>query len=216
MWVLIGGVAPAVAGFGLFCLSNHLILRNTRGKIYERPGDCPKRQIGIVFGCAKHVSHGGPNLHYQYRVEAAAALYREGKVALLLVSGDNHAVGYDEPTNMMRDLVKLGVPEDSITRDYAGFSTLDTVVRAKRIFGVEEAILITQNYHLPRALYVARRKGLDAIGFAAREPSLRNSILTKTREVVARTATFGDVNLWWRQPRFLGPKEPIVLGAKVD
>jgi SanA protein len=179
-------------------------------KMYADPTTCPANDIGILFGCGKFVD-GRPNQFYLYRIRAAARLYKAGKIKHLLVSGDNHAVGYNEPETMKRDLVQQGVPATAITCDYAGFSTFETVMRAKEIFGVQTATLITQRYHLPRALYLAAVHGVKAIGYEAREPAGNQTVKFKIREVIARIITFGDVHLGIRHPKFLGKKEYIII-----
>jgi SanA protein len=180
--------------------------------MYASPQTCPANDIGIVFGCGKYVAGGRTNLYYVYRIQAAADAYKAGKVKHILVSGDNHVVNYNEPENMKQDLIKAGIPEAAITLDYAGFSTFETLIRAKEVFGIHTATLITQSFHLPRALYIANALGIQAIGYAAREPygSLR-TWKTEVREILARAATFGDLHIWNRKPRFLGKKEFIVI-----
>ncbi len=172
--------------------------------IYTNASTCPTHAIGIVFGCVKVLPNGKSNLYYLYRIRAAAELYKAGKVKHLLVSGDNHSVKYNEPKLMKRDLVQLGVPESDITCDFAGFSTFETIVRAKEIFGVDEATLITQRFHLPRALYIAAAHNLTAIGYEAKDPKGIRTLKTKIREIAARVVTFGDINIWGRNPKFIG------------
>jgi len=176
------------------------------------PQNCPANEIGIVFGCGKYVPGGRTNLYYLYRIQAAADLYKAGKLKHILVSGDNHVVGYNEPETMKQDLIKEGVPETAITLDYAGFSTFETLIRAREVFGVQSATLITQTFHLPRALYIAEAQGMQVVGYAAKEPyqSLQ-TWKTELREVLARAATFGDLHIWNRKPKFLGKKEIIVI-----
>jgi SanA protein len=180
-------------------------------KIYTDISTCPTNNIGILFGCGKFMNDGQTNLYYLYRIRAATALYKAGKVKHLLVSGDNHTEKYNEPETMKRDLVQAGIPASAITCDYAGFSTFETVVRAKEIFGVHEATLVTQPYHLPRALYIAAAHGIKAIGYGAKERAFLDSPKTKLREIPARIATYGDINIWGRKPRFLGKKEYIII-----
>jgi SanA protein len=179
-------------------------------KMYADLTICPANDIGILFGCGKFVD-GRPNQFYLYRIQAAARLYKAGKIKHLLVSGDNHAVGYNEPETMKRDLVQHGVPAAAITCDYAGFSTFETIIRAKEIFGVQEATLITQRYHLSRALYLAAVHGIKAIGYEVREPPGKQTVKLKIREVIARIITYGDVHLGVRHPKFLGKKEYITI-----
>lgn len=181
------------------------------GKIYTQVADCPANDIGILFGCAKIVNQGRRNLYYIYRIRAAADLYAAGKVKHLLVSGDNHIKSYNEPETMQRDLMAAGVPKVAITLDYAGFSTFETLTRARQIFGVRSATLITQPSHLPRALYLAQHEGIVAVGYSATEPTGQNAARVKLREVAARFGMYGDLYLWGRQPKFLGKQEFIVI-----
>lgn len=119
--------------------------------------------VAIVLGAAVHAD-GRPSPWLAYRLDVAADLYTSGRVEAILVSGDNRRVGYDEPTAMRDYLVGLGVPSEAIALDYAGFDTYDTCVRARRIFGVDQALLVSQDFHVSRAVAVCRSAGLDARG----------------------------------------------------
>lgn len=140
-------------------------------------------------------------------------LYRSGKVRHLLVSGDNHTTGYDEATDMRDALVSVGVPTNAITCDYAGFRTLDSVLRANSVFGLNRFTIVTEEFHCPRALWIARRHGLDAVAFAAPDLNARWSARVKAREVLARAWCALDLYLLNRKPKFPGPSEPILLSS---
>ena len=132
---------------------------------YTKAADVPKRPVAIVFGAREN--NGTPSPYLQFRVEAAVALYNEGTVKKLLMTGDNSTPGYDEPTAMKKAALGYGVKPEDIVLDYAGFSTYDSCYRAKHIFGVTSAVLVTQNYHLPRALFTCLGVGIDSVGYGA-------------------------------------------------
>jgi len=188
--------------------------RTANGRIFRSADAVPEREVGLVLGTSKETRHGKPNLHFNQRIEAAAALYRAGKVRHLLVSGDNHVASYDEPDDMRGALLAAGVPASAITCDYAGFRTLDSVVRAQEIFGLSQCTIISEEFHCPRALWIARRHGLDAIAFAAPDVGLKSwSLRADVREQLARGWCAVDLYLLQRALKFLGPKEPILLSA---
>jgi len=168
----------------------------------------PPVHAAVVLGCARTLRDGQANLYYQNRIRAAADLYARGKVRAIVVSGDNHVKGYDEPTDMKEDLVARGVPADRIVCDYAGFRTLDSVVRARKVFGLGNFLIVSQPFHVRRALFLARGFGCDAYGYAAADVSGRASLKTRVREQFAKVAALVDVVLR-RRPKFLGPLEAV-------
>ena len=170
-------------------------------------------QIALVLGTAPNLGDGRPNAFYWQRLRAAAKLYMSGEVAGILVSGDNGRRDYDEPSTMRRDLASLGVPLAAITRDYAGFSTFDGVVRAREVFALNEVIIISQGFHVERALFLAEATGLRARAFDAGEISGVSGWRVRLREIAARLSTMGDLALWGREPRFLGPIEEVHVVA---
>lgn len=172
------------------------------------PAAAPPAQAALVLG-AQVRPDGQPSAMLEDRVRAAAALYRDRRVAKVLVSGDHGTVGYDEVGTMRRRLLSLGVPAQDIFEDHAGFDTWDSMVRAKHVFEVKTAIVVTQRFHLARALWLARRAGLRASGLAADARSYGSITRTlQAREVVARVKAVGDV-VTGAGPRFLGPRHPI-------
>ncbi len=174
----------------------------------------PERRVALVLGANPLTSSGHPNLHFVYRMDATAALFHAGKIGHVLVSGDNHFSTYDEPTAMKAALVARGVPAEAITCDFAGFRTLDSVKRAQAVFGLTQCTIVTQRYHLPRALEIARVCGLDAIGFCTSDLPIRHSLRTELREIIARTMATIDLYVLHRQPRFTGPFEPIIISER--
>ena len=187
--------------------ANILIRSASKGRLYADVQDIPHRPAALVLGCSRQLANGSPNLFFIKRVDAAARLFHAGKVDYLLVSGDNRFTHYDEATDMKNALVDLGVPADRVACDYAGLRTLDSVVRAKAVFGQTNITVVSQRFHNQRALYIAQRHGIDAIGFNAGEVVFRHSFKTKLREQFARVKTVLDI--WFG-------KRPRHLGAPVD
>ena len=206
---MIAGVSILMA-MATIIASGLLVKYSAKGLTYSEVSSIPNRRVGIVLGCSRQLANGRKNLFFAYRVLSAAQLFKAHKVDYLIVSGDNHVVGYDEPTDMKEALINAGVPEERVYCDFAGFRTLDSIVRAKEIFGQSSITVISQKFHNQRAIYIAKRKGIDAIGFNAREVDSRNSFRTKLREHLARVKAVLDVNLLRTQPKFLGPR--IVIG----
>ena len=194
----------------LLCLlalyySNKWVVNNAKDNIYSNTLNTPKNKVGLVLGTSKYLNHGTLNLFYKYRIAAAIKLFNAGKIEYIIVSGDNGREGYDEPSDMMRDLIAAGIPKDKIYPDYAGFRTLDSVVRSKEIFGQEKVTIISQQFHNERALYIARKKGINAIGFNAQDvpKSLGRSVYQ--REYFARVKMMLDLFLH-KNPKYLGEK----------
>ncbi|QCE41848.1 vancomycin high temperature exclusion protein [Psychroserpens sp. NJDZ02] len=190
-------------------LANFHINYNAEGKLYSTIDTIPKNRVGLVLGAGKYVGHSNRvNLYYKYRLEAAFLLYQNKKIEYLLISGDNSTADYDEPSTFKQDLMLLGVPEDKIILDYAGFRTLDSVVRAKKIFGLNSFTIISQQFHNERAIYLAENNDLNVIAFNAKAIKGRYGFRTKVREYLARTKAIIDIVIN-KQPKFLGPKIEI-------
>lgn len=207
-------IALSLLAAGLALWAGRACQKAARGHLYFSLDSVPSNEVALVLGTSKTLRSGKPNLHFNQRIDAAAALYRAGRVKHFLVSGDNHIKGYDEPTDMRDALVAAGVPAIAITRDYAGFRTLDSVLRARSVFGLSNFVIVTEEFHCPRALWVARRHGLDAVAFAAPDVSLAGwSMRVKIRESLARVWCAADLYLFHRSPKFPGPPEPIRLSS---
>ena len=198
----------AVIGFLILITSRLVTGLYARPRIYSAQ-DVPNRRVAIVFG-AGLLRNGIATPVLQDRVQTAANLYFSGKVEKLLMSGDNRFVDYNEPAVMRQVALSLGVPEDAIVLDYAGRRTYDTCYRAKVIFGVSEAILVTQAFHLPRAIYLCNKLGVDSVGVEADQRVYRKSsvLYWNTRELLASAAALWDVNISHPVP-VLGDPEPI-------
>ncbi|PSW13480.1 SanA protein [Photobacterium rosenbergii] len=177
-------------------------------RIFDNTQATPARSIGLVLGTSKYIAKS-LNPYYQYRIDAALQLYQEGKVNILLLSGDNAHRSYNEPWTMKRDLLRSGIPEQDIVLDYAGFRTLDSVVRAKSVFDANHFVIITQRFHCERALFIADRNQIDAICLSVPEPKGLAGLKIRTREVLARIKALIDVYILDMKPKFAGPKEPI-------
>ena len=206
-------LALVILSLAALLWSDHACQSAAAGRIFRTVDAVPQNDVAMVLGTGKLTARGFPNLHFRQRIAAAAALYQAGKVRHLLVSGDNHIKSYDEPTDMRDALVAAGVPTNAITCDYAGFRTLDSVLRAKSVFGLTNFTIVTEEFHCPRALWIARQHGLDAVAFAAPDLSPRWSARVKAREVLARAWCALDLYVLARQPKFPGPREPILLSA---
>lgn len=203
VWI-IGLCLAAIVGAGA------LVRAAARGRTYADVAAIPHRRVGVVLGCAPRLADGRRNLFFCHRITAASRLFASRKVDYLIVSGDNHVVGYDEPTEMKSALVAAGVPDARIYCDYAGFRTLDSVVRARSVFGQTDITLVSQAFHNQRAIFIARHRGIDAIGFNAADVDSRNSLRTRLREQFARVRTVLDVCVFRTRPRFGGP--PVAVG----
>lgn len=189
-----------------------LICRNAAsGKIFRSTEIIPANEVGLVLGTGKFTARGNPNLHFTQRIEAATELFKSGKVRHLIVSGDNSLKNYDEPTDMRDSLVAAGIPTNAITCDYAGFRTLDSVVRANTVFGLTNFTIITEAFHCPRSVWIANRRGFNVVAFAAPDLSARWSARVKAREALARTLCALDLYVLNRQPKFSGPPEKLLL-----
>jgi SanA protein len=173
--------------------------------------DVPARRVAIVFG-AEVKKDGTPSTVLRDRVETAVALYKNGKVEKVLMSGDNRFVDYNEPEAMRQYALSLGVPDKAIVLDYAGRRTYDTCYRAKEIFQVDSAILVTQGFHLPRALFLCNSFGLEAVGVKADNYYYlkRLRLVWYIRETLATTQAVWDVYVLRPLP-VLGEPEPIFV-----
>lgn len=196
-------LAAAVVAFAATMLPAAWAYASGQQGIYEDPAQVPSMPVAMVFGAGLQPD-GSPSWMLADRVDAAVELYEDGKVRRILMTGDNSSVGYNEVAAMKQRAVAEGVPADMINLDYAGFRTYDSCYRATAIFGVDQAILVTQRYHLPRALYLARAFGIEAVGLAAGRDYYPRQEFYDLRELAALSVSWYEVNLLHPQPRFLG------------
>lgn len=192
----------------LIFISDSVVRSSAKGKLFDNINDVPARSTALVFGTSP-VAHGHDNLFYKYRMEAVAVLWRSGKIKHVIVSGDNSTQYYDEASAMKKALVESGVPDSVITLDYAGFRTLDSVVRCKWVFGQSDIIVVSQEFQNERAIFIANHFGINAVGFNAKDVPQRYSIKTSIREYFARVKALLDIYILKTQPKFPGPAEPI-------
>lgn len=187
----------------LLFLCNYTIEHAAKGKTFFNINNIAKNRVGLVLGTSKKLTSGHPNPYYTYRIDATVTLFKAGKIDYVLVSGDNGTIYYNEPTTIKKDLVKGGIPEEKIFLDYAGFRTLDSMVRAKEVFGLDSVTIISQKFHNERAIYLAEKKGLAAIGFNARDIKGQQGFNVRFREYFARVKVFLDL-VFNTQPKFFG------------
>ena len=147
-------------------------------------------------------------MYFEYRIRATIQLYKSGKIKYVLVSGDNGNNNYDEPTAFKNELISRGIPAEKIYLDYAGFRTLDSVIRAHAIFGQSSFTIISQKFHNERAIYLAEKKRLNVVGYNAEDLTTNAGMKTKVREIFARTKAFLDI-LFGVGPKFYGEKITI-------
>lgn len=196
-------------GAAIFALCQLFVKSAGSGHLYESVSKIPARDVGLVLGTSEHLGNGQENPYFAKRIEAATQLYKEGKVKYLLLSGDNRTKDYNEPEAMKKALIAAGVPEKAITLDYAGLRTLDSIVRAKEIFGQDKFTIISQESHDERALLIARHYGIDAIAYAAPDVAFKYAVGAHVREWFARVKCILDLYLLRTAPKHLGNKETL-------
>lgn len=207
-WLLGLGLSAASVIWGVYEVSRSVV-RAADPYVFEVAADLPQNEVGLVLGTSVYTRGGSLNPLFAYRMDAAAILYRAGKVRHLLVSGANPDETYNEPRKMYQALIGSGVPPEAITMDFAGFRTLDSVVRATKVFGLTRYTVISQRFHCYRAVYIARRNGADVVAYATPEVTRHLPLRTRAREVMARLQAVLDVRVLGTQPRHLG--EPVEI-----
>ncbi len=204
----------AVALFAF--ITNVWVVRGTAHRVIEALDQLPDSKVALVLGTSRRTQKGYSNPYFAYRIDAAATLYKTGKVKHLLLSGDNRTRYYNEPEDMKRALVAKGVPETAITLDYAGFRTLDSVVRCKKIFGQNNVIIITQKFHSYRALFISNFYDINAHVYVARNLPLSYSKKVVAREILARPKAVIDLFVLKKDPKFLGEEIQLNISSNVN
>lgn len=202
LWIIAALLGLVVA---LVVVCDLRVRRYAAPYLYEQLSEVPHRHAALLLGTSSNFRDGRPNLYFRYRINAADALLRAGKVDKILVSGDNRHASYNEPQMMRRALLARGIPDSLIVLDYAGFRTLDSVVRAREVFGQASYIVVSQRFHNERAVYIAGHHGIDAIGFNASDVHSLAGFRTRLRELLARVKVFVDLATH-RGPHFLGER----------
>lgn len=200
--------------FALICLlfttyANYKIEHSTEEYVTSDVQKLPKTKVAVVLGTAPNLVGGYQNYYFVYRIDAAAELYKSGKVTHFILSGDHGRKNYNEPEMMKLALIEKGVPANVIYLDYAGFRTLDSMIRAKEIFGQNEFIVVSQEFHNQRAVYIARQNGIKAYGYNAKDVNKQAGLKTNIREYFARAKVFID-DWFGVNPKFLGEKIKII------
>jgi SanA protein len=212
-WSLIAaGILVVLIGVATL-VTNLVIIKGADDYIVASPEAAPHAQCAIVLG-ARVFKDGTPYAMVADRLEVAIQLYKLGKVDKLLLSGDHGTKTYDEVNAMLKYVVDRGVPDEHVFTDHAGFDTYDTMYRARDVFMVKSAIVVTQTYHLSRAVYTARIIGLEAVGVSADLRPYLHPLRNQAREILARVNAALELHLTRPQPKFLGPQIPITGDGK--
>jgi SanA protein len=185
--------------------SNFSVYYESKNFLFSKAKNLPSTKTALLLGTSKKLRNGNDNLYFKYRIDACLELFRSGKVSHILISGDNGSKEYNEPQDMKNELISRGIPEEKITLDYAGFDTYDSVLRAKMIFGQDAFIVVSQKFHNQRAVYIARRNGIHAYGYNARDVKKMNGLKTKIREFFACVKAYIEVKVNVK-PTYLGEK----------
>lgn len=185
---------------------NSWVYLESKNYVSDYGKDLPNTKVGLLLGTSRLGRGGNPNPYFNYRIDATVRLFEMGKIKHILISGDNGTKEYNEPEDMQHALIQRGIPASKITLDYAGFDTYDSVLRADKIFGQKQFIVISQRFHNQRAVYIARRFGIDAWGYNAKD--FKSGIRTQVREYFARVKAWFEVKLGV-DPYFLG--DPVII-----
>lgn len=190
-------------------VTNLWVIQSSKSKIYSLT-DAKKNDVALVLGTSKRTSSGGENRFFKERMSTAASLHEQGSIKHILVSGDNGSKYYNEPIDMLNALGDLNIPDTVVSLDYAGFRTLDSVVRSKEVFGQNQLTIITQEFHCYRSLFIADFFGIEAVAVSADDGGPIGMTLA-TREVLARTMAVLDLYVLQRKPKYLGEKVELVV-----
>lgn len=194
-----------VAGFIFIAWANYSIKKESDASVSYNIADVPETKTALLLGTSKNLNSGLPNAYFYNRIQAAIDLYKSGKIKYIIVSGDNSTKDYNEPEDMLLTLMKYGIPQDHIFMDHAGFRTLDSVVRAKEIFGQTKLVIISQKFHNERAVFLAKQNGIEAYGFNAKDVNKYAGFKTNIREYLAKAKAYWDL-IFGVQPKFGGEK----------
>ena len=187
---------------------NKTIENASKGKLYDDVNKVPFNSVALLLGTSKYLSRHTLNPYYTYRIIAAVSLIKAHKVKYIIISGDNSTESYNEPYRMRTDLMREGIDSSIIYLDFAGFRTFDSMIRLKEIFGQDSVTVISQQFHNERALYIAERENIYAIGFNAKDVPTSLGFKVQLREKLARVKVFLDY-IFSTKPHFLGKKIPL-------
>ena len=193
----------------LICWANYKINSFSEQYIFNTTDTLPECKTAVLLGTSKFMRNGTKNYFFYNRIKAAETLLKSGKVKYIIISGDNSLSYYNEPEDMKKELIKAGIPDSVIYLDYAGFRTFDSMIRAKEVFGQTKFIVVSQQFHNERAVFIARKYGIEAYGYNAEDVDAYSGFKTKVRELFARVKVFVDVYTN-KKPKFLGEKINIL------
>jgi SanA protein len=185
--------------------SNQVVISSANGKTFNSTDSLPEYKAGLLLGTSKYTGGNRLNAYFVNRITAAVELMKAEKIKYIIISGDNGLSTYDEPTEMKNELIKNGIDSTRIFLDYAGFRTFDSMVRVKEIFGQNTIIVISQKFHNERAIYIAQKLMIDAVGYNAKDVDKYFGFKTAIREKFARVKVILDF-ITGAEPRFLGDK----------
>jgi SanA protein len=208
-YVLLRVIAVVLMAGALAWFAERRLDRAAEAKSFSDVGKVPAVDVALVLGTAPIGPEGGPNRYFVYRLDAAAALFKAGKAKYFIVSGTREG-RYDEPTAMRAGLMERGVPAEVIYRDFGGDRTLDSIVRAKRIYGQTRLVIVSQRFHLARALFLALHEGIEAWGFEARDVDAPYSVFTELRRYPSAMRAYWDV---WTGMAVDEVGKPIAIGV---
>jgi SanA protein len=194
-----------VAGIIFITWANYSIKKDSETNVSYNIANVPKTKTALLLGTGKNLSNGQPNAYFYNRIKATVDLYKSRKIQYIIVSGDNSQKDYNEPEDMQLALMQSGIPKDKIFLDFAGFRTLDSVVRAKEIFGQTKLVIISQKFHNERAVFLAKQNGIKAFGFNAEDVNKYAGFKTNMREYLAKAKAYLDLILGV-EPKFGGDK----------
>lgn len=192
----------------LLVYCNYAIKKSASGKLFTDVQAISYNKVGLLLGTSKFLMNGNVNPYYAYRIDAAVQLWKAAKIKYIIISGDNGRKNYNEPEMMRSDLMLAGIDSSLIYLDYAGFRTFDSMVRLKEIFSQDSVTVISQQFHNERAIYIASKEGIHAIGFNAKDVSKKFGFRVQLRERFARVKVFVDY-FFGKKPKFLGDKISI-------
>lgn len=201
--MIVGGGSLLCAFIAVYCYV--AVEQSADGALFSKVTAIPLNKVGLLLGTSKFLADGRNNLYFKYRIDATAELYHAGKISRIIISGDNGTASYNEPLDMKNELLARGIPDSAMYLDYAGFRTYDSVLRANAIFGQQSFTVISQQFHAARAVCIARKLGINTVGYCAKDVDAYNGFKTRVREVFARIWVYIDF-LTNRSPRFLGEK----------
>lgn len=193
-----------VFGFIWFC--NFYLEKETAPYLYNDINKLPKVRVALVLGTSNKRVNGDSNSYFTNRMKAAFDLYQYGKVKKFILSGDNSTEYYNEPKMMRKALMDMGVPDSVLVLDYAGLRTFDSMIRANEVFGLDSVMVVSQRFHNERAVFIARKNGMEAFGYNASNVMYQNQLKVKFREVFAKVKCILDVYILNTKPKYLGEK----------